>query len=208
MPRHRPRRFSPGQDTAGRGRARRRFGRCRRGVAASRASKRASARRSSSVCGRPRHRRRRAGLSRCAGAGHARHRRAAIGAAFAAAAAGGAGQSRCGAPDQGGLCRMAAGCGAGRGARPRGGCETDRPRSAFAIPRHAVERSGRAGHRAQAGHRRSSCGAAQASRMPTGPHVRLGATCFGLFATSRQAPAARKGLARQISTWVGESQAR
>ena len=63
-------------------------------------------------------RRRRAGLPRSAPAHHARHRRSTVGAACAAGAAGGTGQSRCGAADQGGLRR------AGR-LRPAAAC---RPR--------------------------------------------------------------------------------
>ena len=137
-------------------------------------------------------------------AGHARHRRAAVGAAFAAAAAGGAGQSRRGAADQGGLCRMAAGCGAGRGARPRGGRETDRaaisccissPRSRTiwktpAIALKPVIAEVLAELRGLPG--------CQLARMSGS-----GATCFGLFATVGGSASSGKSPARQISTLVG-----
>ena len=182
VPRHRPRRFPPRQETAGRGRARRRFGRCGGGAAASGAGERARARRSASLRGGPRHRRRCAGLPRSAPAGHARHRRACS-----------RRRLRCR------RCRRCWSTPAWR-CRPRRSLPDGRPAAApgaaldlAAIAKltsrdpllHLLATQSNdledAGDRASAGHRRCACGAARASRMPARPHVGLRRDVFRLI---------------------------
>ena len=155
-------------------------------------------RRSAALRGRPRDRRRRAGLPLSAHAVDARHRRNALRAAEAAATAGGARPSRRRAGDEGGVCRMDAcrrACGSRSTSRRWRNWRAASEFLQFLID--ASERSRRRRDRACAGDRRRARGVARASRLPAGPYVGLGRHLLcAIFLRSRSA---RRGQSLQAA---------